>query len=484
MKQKTRWYMLVAVVAMLTGLAVTVAWASTDTEATPDWLEPRGLSVIELVGQAPETYLQGTILSYSDWAGIVVYESGTRTESTVVLTTTIYPRYTVANNTELTMFGCLAQPPHYDHPGSVVPSSVLRVYTQSGQDVTPEIQLMTITDVGTRQPTANSLYPFRYPEVEYGPGKPNPLPLQPEGLVIPPNGGCWIKLLNANYYPLKGVFTLELEPAVRASVLGTQQGTFQSYIGPGGVGIFQPLMGQLRSTYSDRHGRIPLSIPAGANYFLLKFPPMPGDPYTDTQLPYRNADRLSAGTYRLSGTDLSTDMVFSAAFPLQNAWKDADQAPGSEFLPVLTDLPELATLEYVLPAGIAWNSCFTQGNCSPEILRQIHDAVMSLEIVYLSVSKPTAGGEWVSLQLAGPAWAPSNLDGSGEGLEFAAAPDRSAREAIAFSETATDTYRIFLPFVSGGSREAPPTGCPCGWFDPLGRMLGFWPGPIATNQQQ
>lgn len=487
MKQQTRWYLLVAAVAMTAGLGLTVAWASTESAAMPDWLEPRGLSVVELVGQVPDTYLQGTILSYSDWAGIVVYQSGRRTENTVVLTTTLYPRYTVVppNDLDLTMFGCLGQTPHYDHMGSVVPPSTLRAYDSSGREVTAEITYMSITRMDTRLPTANSSYPFRYPQVDYGPGSPNPLPIGPNGLSLPANSGCWIHLPGADYYPLTGVFTLELEPSVRASVLGTQQGTFQSYIGPGGVGIFQPLMSQLRSTYSDRHGRIPLSIPAGANYFLLKFPPMPGDPYTDFQLPvYRNADRLSAGTYRLSDDPkLSTDMVFSAGFPIQNAWQDADQASESEFLPVLTNLPELAPLEYVLPAGMAWNPCFTQGNCSSDVLGQIHDAVMSLQIVYLSVYKPASGGEWVSLQMAGPAWSPSNLDGSGEGLEPVAAPDTSTRAALAFSETATDTYRIFLPFVSGGSREEPPTGCPCGWFDPLGRMLGFWPGPAANKQQ-
>jgi hypothetical protein len=486
MKRQTRWYLLVAIVAMLTGLAVTVAWASTeDTAATPDWLEPRGLSVIELVGQVPDTYLQGTILSYGDWAGIVVYESGTRTENTVVVRTIIYPRYTVVppNDLALTMFGCLGQTPHYDHMGSVVPSSTLRVYDSSGREVTAEITYMRIARMDTQLPTANSSYPFRYPQVDFGLGSPNPLPIGPNGLSVPANSGCWIRISGANYYPLTGVFTLNLEPSVRASVLGTQQGTFQSYIGPGGVGIFQPLMSQLRKAYPDRHGRIPLNIPARTNYFVLKFPPMPGDPYTDAELPYRNAGRLSAGTYRLSGTGLSTDMVFSAAFPVQTAWRDADQAPGSKFLPVMANLPELAPLEYVLPAGIAWNSCFTQGNCPSDILRQIHDAVMSLEIVYLSVSKPASGGEWVSLQMAGPAWSPTNLGGSAEGLDFVAAPDTSARAAIAFSETSTSTHRIFLPFVSGGSREELPTGCPCGWFDPLGRMLGFWPGPAATRQQ-
>ena len=41
----------------------------------------------------------------------------------------------------------------------------------------------------------------------------------------------------------------------------------------------------------------------------------------------------------------------------------------------------------------------------------------------------------------------------------------------------TSTYRAFLPYVSNLLYDPIPTGCPCGWFDTDGAMLGFWPGP-------
>ena len=489
MRKRIPWHLPLAVALILVGFTDSGEEASAAPSALPNWLEPRGLSVVELVGRIPESYLQGTILSYGPSNGIVVYESGTRNGNTVVVNTTIYPRLSTpswAPNQLLTYFGCLGQEPHYDHMASAVPRSTLRIYN-GAVEVTSQIQFMFLTQMVTQKPVASSSQWNRYPRYSYGnsPGY-YPLPMTSQGLNIPPNSGCEIWIPGQNYTSLRGVFTLTLDSPVNASVVGSQAATFQSYIGPGDVGIFQPLMQQLKARYGNRDTRVPLSIPAGADYFLLKFPPMPGDAYTDLIWgpPNLNASRPSGGTYRLADDPkLSADMVFAAAFPLQNAWQDADQAKGSEFLPLLTNLPELATPEYVLPAGIAWNSCFTQGSCSREVLGQIHDAVMSLEIVYLSVSKPASGGEWVSLQMAGPAWSPTNLGGSAEGLDFVAAPDTSARAAIAFSETSTSTHRIFLPFVSGGSREELPTGCPCGWFDPLGRMLGFWPGPAATRQQ-
>jgi hypothetical protein len=45
-----------------------------------------------MAGQVPDHNLQGTILSYGDFDGIVVYESGSRQGNQVVVTTTIYPR--------------------------------------------------------------------------------------------------------------------------------------------------------------------------------------------------------------------------------------------------------------------------------------------------------------------------------------------------------------------------------------------------------
>jgi hypothetical protein len=428
----------------------------------------------------PDPTLQGTIISYGDWDGILIYESGSRLGNTVVVTTTIYPRYTPvawAPNGKLTLFGCLGQSPLYDHMGTVVPTSTLRVYDDTGREVTQDIVILATTVMGTEQPLAGSTQGDRYPVVEYGLNRPNPLPLDAEGLHIPPNSGCSINLPGDDYYPLTGVFSLTVEPSVQATVLGTQQANFQSYIGPGWVGIFEPLMSQLQQRYGNRHDWIPLSIPAGANYFLLKFPPMSGDAYTGCCTPpYLNADRPTGGTYRLTDglTSLCADLVFSAGFPLAQAWQDTDQAPGTTFLPVLSTLTHLAPPEYVLPADMPYDSCFTEGNCPDGVLQQIYDAVMSLEVVYLRVNKPAAGGQWVPLRMAGPAWSPASLGGPAVALE---PPDLAAGIRLRASTVETETHSFFLPLVTTLTSEEPPSGCPCGWLDDLGRMLSFWPGP-------
>lgn len=447
--------------------------AQDDVAVTPDWLEPRGLNVVELVGQVPEATLQGTIISYNDWQGIVVYESGTRTGDHVEITTTMYPRLNHvwwAANGLLTNFGCLGQAPHYDHMGSVVPPSTLRVYDSTGREVTSEILLLDITTMGMLQPSDGPQAVFRYPSVHYGPDSPYPLPLDADGLHLPANAGCWIRIPGADYYPLTGVFTFELSPPVYATALGTQTASFQSYIGVGSVGLFQGLMEQLRRTYGDRDGRVPLQIPAGANYFLLKFPPTPVDVYTDlTSSPGPlNVARPSGGTYRLSdgGWNLSSDMIFSAAFPLPVAWQDSDQATWSTFLPVLRNPPQLATPEYVVPAGVPYNSCFLTGNCEPAVLEQIYNTHMTLEIIYLRITPP-ASGEWIPVKMAGPAWNAAALDVAADAFLPTSVPITAENHVavlpVVYRSTPTDP----LP--------PPPAGCPCGWFDPLGRMLGLAP---------
>lgn len=441
----------------------------------PDWLEARGLSLVDLVGQVPEDVLHGTILSYGSNTGIVVYEAGVRTGDRVVVTTTIYPRVYAANwapNQQFTQFACLGQKPIYDHLGSSMTDTVLRVYTPAGVDVTNEIQFMYVERTLVEQPLTNSLFFDRYPEDAYGPWKPYPLPLQPDGLHIPPNSGCEIQIPGMDYYPLIGAFTIENVPEVGVTVLATQVATFHSYIGPGQFGIFGPLMQQLRGRYPNRHGRIGLSIPNGASHFLVKFPAMPADPFADQyEAGYRNAARLTGGTYRLSGAGyLSANMTHSAAFPLDIAWRDQDQAPGSDFLPVMEHPGELAPPEHVIPEGIAYDACFTQGNCPTAILDQIYSTAMSLEIVYLFIDHP-ATGEWVPLKQAGPAWVP------GEG-DLAPAGGRVQAPVVPSGDLSLVGSSVwYFPFFAYAAAESPPNDCPCGWFDLQGQMLGYYVPP-------
>jgi len=452
--------------------------APSASAAEPGWLEPRGLSVVDLVGQVPESILQGTVLSSVDGAGLVVYESGTRTGNQVVITTTLYPRFRAPAwlpSHKLTAFGCLGQRPYFDHMGSVVPPSKLRVYDGSGAEVTSRIQYMYITNMGLEAPSADSRSVFRYgPEDDFGPFRTHPLPVEPDGLAVPANSGCRIEIPGADYRVLTGVFTLILDPPARVSFLGSQLGSFRSYIGPGDLGIMQPLMRQMRGLYPDRHGRIRLSIPQGADYLLVKFPPMPADPHTDRWdgPPYYNADRLSAGTYRLSNSGLSADLCFSGAFPLQAVWQDADQAPGSQFLPLLGEAVELAPPEYLVAVGVPHHECFTgEGDCPLAILQQIYVTEMSLEIIYLSVERPAAGGAWSPLRMAGPAWSPVV-----PAVEMAGI-DGGVGQRQALSEGITPTHQVWLPSVARAPEVVDPNACPCGWFDRWGQMLDCIPRP-------
>ncbi len=483
-KKQIPWYVLLTVATTLATFTMSQASAGVGTPDLPDWLEPRGLSIVELVGQVPESYLKDLILSYGDGNGIVVYRSGTRTGNSVTVTTTIYPRFrtpTWARDHKLTSFGCLGQRPYYDHMGAMVPASTLRVYDSNGVDVTQKIEFMYIYSMGIRQPAANSTSYDRYPPwYDYGPGRTYPLPpiVPGLGLPIPANSGCNLEMPGENYATLTGVFTLTLDPLVQATVVGSQSAKSRSYIGPGSAGIFQPLMDQLRARYPSRETRIPLSIPAGADYMLLKFPPMPGDPFADqkTGPPYYNAARPTGGTYRLARGALSADLIFSAVFPLSVAWQDADLSRGKAFLPVITSPSELAAPEYVLPAGIPYRDCYTYG-CSDQVLQEIYEKEMTLQIIYLSVNKPQTGGDWTSLRMAGPSWSPSASEAPADTRAPSQPPASSASALAHASGTSTATYWVFLPYVAMDLYGEEPTGCPCGWFDTLGRMLDYAPGP-------
>jgi hypothetical protein len=482
MRKRIPWHLPLAVALILVGFTDSGEEASAAPSALPNWLEPRGLSVVELVGRIPESYLQGTILSYGPSNGIVVYESGTRNGNTVVVNTTIYPRLSTpswAPNQLLTYFGCLGQEPHYDHMASAVPRSTLRIYN-GAVEVTSQIQFMFLTQMVTQKPVASSSQWNRYPRYSYGnsPGY-YPLPMTSQGLNIPPNSGCEIWIPGQNYTSLRGVFTLTLDSPVNASVVASQAATFQSYIGPGDVGIFQPLMQQLKARYGNRDTRVPLSIPAGADYFLLKFPAMPGDPYIGVL----NARRPTGGTYRLacptSQNILSTNYLFSAAFPLDVFWRDADQVSGSTYLPAIHDPIELAAPEYVLAAGVAYDDCYTSGNCSAAKLQEIYNAKMPLEIIYLSVSKPPSGMQWTPLRMAGPAWSTSAASPSVADLPPSEGPAAPGDVPVQAPSGTMANHYIYLPllFTFTIEPDEQPTGCPCGWFDDVGRMVDYVPGP-------
>jgi hypothetical protein len=202
----------------------------------------------------------------------------------------------------------------------------------------------------------------------------------------------------------------------------------------------------------------------------VRFPTTPADPYADPVggLPYLNAERPTGGTYRLARdtVELSADLSFSAAFPLKVAWQDSDQIPKRMFLAVIDAPNQLAPPEYVLPTGIRYDDCYTQGNCPDQILQQIYESRMTLEIFYLSVTRVAKEGGWVPLKIAGKTWSTS--------AEYSATTNRGEATAGFTVEQGTP-WTMYLPLVIREVNGVLPDGCPCGWFDSLGRMLDYAP---------
>ncbi|MFH1085553.1 MAG: hypothetical protein V1772_07305, partial [Chloroflexota bacterium] len=231
-----------------------------------------------------------------------------------------------------------------------------------------------------------------------------------------------------------------------------------SYVGPGGVGHFQPLMDQLRRTYAFRHPRIRLNAPADANYVLFAYPPMPFDVY-DWTPNLANLDRPIGGTVRLAPDEgkLSQDLTHGGAFPLRVAWMDAGQSAGP-YLSLLPPIDRITPPEYVVPAGIAYDPCFLTGKCSAGVLKAIYDTRMALRIVYLRVEPAAGRVQAVPLRAADDTWRPSGAPPA------ALAP---------MGPQAVQQKRLYLAYVA---RQIPYADVerPAGLFDPAtGRMLGY-----------
>jgi hypothetical protein len=424
---------------------------------SPPWVEPHSLNITNLVGQVPDSLLQGVIISYYPWDGIVQFESSSVYGNTMVITTTIHGRL----HSWGTTLGCLGQVPRSDEMGSAAPLSHLKVYTPDGSNVTSQITGGNYWPATLTQPLAGTAtWQGRYDDL------PLTISQSSQGLELPANVGCDLHM-SGSYTELIGVFTLQRPELVEGqrpaavpvvTVIGTQSATYQSYIGLGEVGRFQPLMDQLRELYPERHTYINMPIPPGANYIFAAYQPMPGDyggePY-DASDPNRSLP--SGGTTRLRALTLSEDLTNFGAFPLKVAWQDADLTSSSAtYLPVLRDPSKFTAPEFVIPPGVAYDDCFISGTCSEDVLARIYNTSAPITLVYLSVSAPTSSYELIPLKFAGPYWTP--------GVDGVASSARMAKSG------SIGTYTVYLPALF---KSPDLSQCPCGYFNAEGQMIGY-----------
>lgn len=422
----------------------------------PPWVEPRSLNITNLVGQVPDSLLEGVIISAYPWDGIVQFKSSSISGDTIVITTTIYGRLHWGG----TYLGCLGQVPRADEMGSAAPPSHLKLYTPDGADVTSQITHGNYWPATLTQPLAGTAtWQGRYAYV------PLAISHSSQGLALPANVGCDL-YLTGSYTELIGVFTLQ-RPSVApvVEVVGTQLATYQSYIGVGEVGRFRPLMDQLQALYPERHTYIKMSIPYGANYIYAIYQPMPGD-YTGVPYDASDPNRSlpSAGTTRLRAVKLSGDLANFGAFPLNIAWQDADLTPSSAtYLPVQRNPSTFTAPEFVIPPGVAYNDCFIFGNCPNTVLDEIYHTRASLTLVYLSVSPPMSGGKLIPLKFAGPYWTPDVEDST------PLFPPMAGMKGGAASGSGR-THTVYLPSLA---KTPDRSQCPCGYFNAEGQMIGY-----------
>jgi hypothetical protein len=269
---------IVLLVSLLIGLTSPVAPTSARAQATPTtsnapaWLEPRGLSVIDLVGQAPEEHLKGAVIVYSGGNGILRYQTGMRTENVVEIKVSITPRYFTFGQDTYTRVNCLGQPAAYDQWPTTVPASSMRLFAD-GRDITNKIESMSTIPAGQVLPTNNANGFYRYPEPQAA-----PVSLENGVLPIPANMGCTIispgKLSN-----MTAIFTVISPPTIQVTAVGSETFSAHSYIGVGSAGALSSLNTQMQRRFGQRHDKFEIAPPEESEFAFVHFPPTEMDPY-------------------------------------------------------------------------------------------------------------------------------------------------------------------------------------------------------------
>jgi hypothetical protein len=438
----------------------------------PAWLEPRGLSVVDLVGVVPEEHLVDTIITSRVGTGILQYISGKREGDTVTVNARVHPRYWTDGTSSATTFGCLSKPAIADEWPIALPPSSMRLY-EDGKEITSEVLVspMDYVSAGQILPGNSGKDWWRY-DFNWG----QKTVFNSDGSVaVPASMGCAYNI-SGRRTNLTAKFVINTPNYLAVEVKGQQDFTFYSYIGVGGAGHIDGLRNQLTRRFGDRHDKFDLTIPAGADYLLVKYPPTPVDPYMGQ--PEINIFWPTSGSYRLSGPNntLSVDHVSSMGVPIYGQWQDADQS-GGDYLRFFSNVQRLASPEYFVPAGVPYDGCMVQGNCSDTLLDKIHDTPMSMTVYYYRVARIRDGLTRIPLKQVGPDWSSSRAAGADTAASAPVADQPTAATAMAGGEDVL--YYLPLVFTAEPKPQELPegdnNGCPCGWFDGYGRMFDYIP---------
>jgi hypothetical protein len=434
-----------------------------------DWLEPRGLSIVDLVGAVPEEHLRGSILVFTGGSGILRYLEGRRDGNRVTIKVDVSPRYP-ALSVPYTTLNCLGKRALYDEWPLTVPASTMRIF-QNGRDITAEVSpTFHYYRAGQVQPShdagATRYKDYETPFVS--------LERTADGaLKIPANMGCTI-YIPGERSGLTAEFVFNAPQQIVVDVLGSQTFTFHSYIGTGDSGRIAALVSQMQSRFGSRHEKFPLQIPAGADYVWLHYPPTPVSAYSNPDANIDKNIRLpGSGTYRLSSNGgLSVDHTISQGLPLHAQWLDSDMG-GGDYLHQLGPVNILAAPEYFVPAGVPYHPCMKDGGCSSDLLDRIYKTPMQMTLYYYRVRR-LAGSNLTSIPLrqVGRSW------NAAAAAITAPQPEAEAADAGAADRTVAALLPLIMtsPAPKTLPDDAPRSKDPWGWFDADGRMLDVIPG--------
>jgi hypothetical protein len=446
--------------------------AAAQAPAWPDWMEPQALNIVDMAGQVPDEVLSGMTIAW-DGGGVVRFVSSEVDGDWLRIHVRLDTRRLRSGSGWVTQFGLLGQRPVVDHVSSTAPESWVRVY-EGSREVTSELLHCTYVVPPRSSPSTDASVWTRYPEnvrIIY----PADMPLGTHGRYVPANTGGEVAL-PGDRPVLTATFTVRRPAAARVTYLGTQDASFQSFIGPcsdGDMGGFGALVNQLRALTGGavRHPRIGLNIPAGANYIAFNYRPMDYDIYTvadyDVHDPNSNLFRPIAGTVRLAPDEgmLSQNLNHGGAFPLLAAWQDADQSAGP-YLSLLPPVDRITPPEYFVLPGTPYNACFRDGGCSTDLLQSIYNDSEPIHIVYLKVTPTITDQRPIPLKAADDPRSPA----------MGITATQEAAAAVAAVPAATGRFRVYLP---GLSRQVPlwtDVPRPAGIFEPTsGRMVGYLP---------
>lgn len=442
------------------------------TEA--DWLEPRGLSIVDLVGVVPDSHLRDSIVVFTGGSGIVQYWEGGRNGDQVTVRVRVSPR---KGTLDFTQFNCLGKRALYDEWPVAVPASEMRIFS-GGRDISGELfPYSNIYPTGQIQP-ASSAEHSRYGEMT---GVPLTRLLNGTWL-IPANMGCTL-YIPGTWTDLTAEFVFNSPQRIIVQTLGSETFNFHSYIGAGDPGKLGSLNGQMGRRYGSRHEKRHLNVPDGADFVWVNFPPTPVSAYISGPTDY-NIRLPGSGTYRLAsgtGMEMSVDHTVSQGLPLAVQYKDSDLS-GGDYLPRLGRIDTLTGPEYFVPPGVDYDPCMREGDCSDDLLQRIWEAPIPVTVYYYKVSRVTTSQlTSFPLRQVAKGWDAAAVAAALPSLKSAAAQSGAAENP---PELLAGRVRVALPFIYKSEYagpvalpdDLPQAGCPCGWFEADGRMLDVIPG--------